>query len=79
VSVGLPGEPLTLARILVELHGGSINAHSEGPGRGSEFVVRSPVAAPGLIDPLARSAADTSTLAAIAVTPEPTTASKRLE
>jgi len=27
---------------LVELHGGSINAHSEGSGRGSEFVVRLP-------------------------------------
>ncbi len=37
---------LTLARILVELHGGSINVHSEGPGRGSEFVVRLPVGAP---------------------------------
>jgi signal transduction histidine kinase len=41
------GVGLTLARILVELHGGSITAHSEGPGRGSEFVVRLPVAAPG--------------------------------
>jgi signal transduction histidine kinase len=36
------GVGLTLARTLVELHGGSINAHSEGPGRGSEFVVRLP-------------------------------------
>jgi signal transduction histidine kinase len=41
------GVGLTLARILVELHGGSINAHSEGPGRGSEFVVRLPIGAPG--------------------------------
>jgi signal transduction histidine kinase len=40
------GVGLTLARILVELHGGSINAHSDGPGRGSEFVVRLPVGAP---------------------------------
>ncbi len=40
------GVGLTLARTLVELHGGSINAHSEGPGRGSEFVVRLPVGAP---------------------------------
>jgi K+-sensing histidine kinase KdpD len=41
------GVGLTLARILVELHGGAINAHSEGPGRGSEFVVRLPSAMSG--------------------------------
>jgi signal transduction histidine kinase len=39
------GVGLTLARMLVELHGGSIKAHSEGPGRGSEFVVRLPIGA----------------------------------
>jgi signal transduction histidine kinase len=36
------GLGLTLARILVELHGGSITARSEGAGTGSEFVVRLP-------------------------------------
>ena len=41
-SEGGLGVGLTLARTLVELHGGSINAHSEGSGRGSEFVVRLP-------------------------------------
>jgi signal transduction histidine kinase len=40
------GVGLTLARILVELHGGRLTAHSEGAGRGSEFVVRLPIAAP---------------------------------
>jgi signal transduction histidine kinase len=45
-SEGGLGVGLALARTLVELHGGSINAHSEGPGRGSEFVVRLPVGAP---------------------------------
>jgi len=40
------GVGLTLARILVELHGGGIGAHSEGPGQGSEFVVRLPIGAP---------------------------------
>ena len=40
------GVGLTLARILVELHGGRLSAHSEGPGQGSEFVVRLPVNAP---------------------------------
>ena len=35
---------LTLVRHLVELHGGSAEAHSAGEGRGSEFVVRLPLA-----------------------------------
>jgi CheY-like chemotaxis protein len=37
------GIGLSLAKGLVELHGGSIEARSDGPGRGSEFVVRLPV------------------------------------
>jgi CheY-like chemotaxis protein len=36
------GVGLTLARHLVELHGGTIDAHSEGIGRGSRFVVQLP-------------------------------------
>jgi PAS domain S-box-containing protein len=39
------GIGLTLVRTLVELHGGSVTVHSDGPGKGSEFVVRLPVAA----------------------------------
>jgi CheY-like chemotaxis protein len=39
------GIGLTLARTLVEMQGGTIEAHSDGPGRGSEFVVRLPVMA----------------------------------
>jgi CheY-like chemotaxis protein len=38
------GVGLTLAKRLVELHDGSIEAKSDGPGRGSEFVVRLPLA-----------------------------------
>lgn len=37
------GIGLTLARSLVEMHGGSISAESEGAGRGSRFVVRLPL------------------------------------
>ncbi|MES2016880.1 MAG: ATP-binding protein [Pseudomonadota bacterium] len=37
------GVGLSLARRLVELHGGSIVAHSAGISRGSEFVVRLPI------------------------------------
>jgi PAS domain S-box-containing protein len=44
-SQGGLGIGLSLAKGLVELHAGSIEAHSVGPGRGSEFVVRLPVAA----------------------------------
>jgi signal transduction histidine kinase/DNA-binding response OmpR family regulator len=39
------GVGLTLVRRLVEMHGGSVEAFSEGPGRGSEFVVRLPAEA----------------------------------
>jgi PAS domain S-box-containing protein len=39
------GVGLSLVRALTELHGGSVTAHSEGPTRGSEFVVRLPAAA----------------------------------
>jgi PAS domain S-box-containing protein len=38
------GVGLALARSLVALHDGQIEARSEGPGRGSEFVVRLPLA-----------------------------------
>jgi signal transduction histidine kinase/ActR/RegA family two-component response regulator len=37
------GIGLTLVRQLVELHGGTVEAFSEGPGRGSEFVVTLPL------------------------------------
>jgi PAS domain S-box-containing protein len=43
-SQGGLGIGLTLARTLAELHGGSLSAHSDGPGQGSEFVLRLPLA-----------------------------------
>jgi CheY-like chemotaxis protein len=38
------GLGLSLVRTLVEMHGGSVEARSAGEGRGSEFIVRLPVA-----------------------------------
>ena len=39
------GIGLALARDLVELHGGTIEARSDGPGRGATFVIRLPLGA----------------------------------
>jgi signal transduction histidine kinase/ActR/RegA family two-component response regulator len=40
------GIGLTLARRLAELHGGTVEAHSAGTGKGSEFVVKLPAIEP---------------------------------
>ncbi len=37
------GIGLALVRQLVEMHGGTVTASSEGPGKGSEFVIRLPL------------------------------------
>lgn len=37
------GIGLTLVKTLVEMHGGNVEARSEGPGKGSEFLVRLPL------------------------------------
>lgn len=44
------GIGLSLVKGLVELHGGSIEARSDGPGKGSEFLVRLPVVVEPLVE-----------------------------
>lgn len=50
------GIGLTLVRTLIELHGGQVEAQSEGPGHGSTFIVSLPVvqADAGRVEPLDR-------------------------
>ncbi|HEY3414170.1 MAG TPA: PAS domain S-box protein [Armatimonadota bacterium] len=59
-SRGGVGIGLSLVKTLVEMHGGSVEALSNGPGSGSEFIVRLGVHDPGATAPLpARSRAGT--------------------
>jgi signal transduction histidine kinase/ActR/RegA family two-component response regulator len=46
------GVGLTLARRLVELHGGTLEAHSEGTNRGSTFTLRLPALEPAAAVPV---------------------------
>ena len=51
-SQGGLGIGLSLVQRLVELHGGTVEAHSAGLGQGSEFIVRLPALSPA--EPIAR-------------------------
>jgi signal transduction histidine kinase len=46
-SQGGLGVGLAVVKRLVRMHGGSVEASSEGPGHGSQFVVRLPIEARG--------------------------------
>ena len=54
-SKGGLGLGLALVRGLVELHGGSVRAHSDGLGHGAEFLVTLPLTAPEAAAPVGNS------------------------
>ncbi|MDN5871885.1 MAG: PAS domain S-box protein, partial [Nitrococcus sp.] len=60
-SQGGLGIGLALVKSLVELHGGRIEAHSDGLGQGSEFIVRLPLAASQTRPPDTTATRDTAT------------------
>jgi signal transduction histidine kinase len=59
-SQGGLGIGLTLVRRLVEMHGGTVTAHSEGPGKGTAVIVRLPALSPKQPIPGARAAGEGS-------------------
>jgi PAS domain S-box-containing protein len=61
------GLGLAIVRQLVELHGGTVKAHSDGPGRGATFKLRLPVLSINLV-PGSKSALSDSTLKGARVT-----------
>jgi len=52
------GVGLALCRHLVELHGGTIEGHSDGPGRGAVFIVRMPWMTPDAAEAAGETGAD---------------------
>ena len=74
-SRGGLGIGLTLVRRLVDLHGGSVTARSEGLGKGSEFIVRLPACERAREEPPAqRNAAEISGRRILVVDDNPDTA-----
>jgi PAS domain S-box-containing protein len=67
---GTAGIGLSLVRSIVELHGGSVEARSGGPGKGSEFIVKLPA--------LAKQERSAEALHATSAASEPTPPTRRV-
>jgi two-component system CheB/CheR fusion protein len=65
------GVGLSLARSVIELHGGTIEAHSDGAGQGSRFVVRLPVQSNAIREPIALPARPTRRCRLVVVEDQP--------
>jgi signal transduction histidine kinase/AmiR/NasT family two-component response regulator len=59
------GVGLALVHRLVEMHGGTIKAHSDGPGRGSAFILRLPIAEAAQASPVPRRESESVTPASL--------------
>jgi signal transduction histidine kinase/ActR/RegA family two-component response regulator len=59
-TLGGLGIGLNLTKRFVEMHGGSVTAHSDGIGHGSAFTLVLPVVAPADCDPAAAASAETA-------------------
>jgi signal transduction histidine kinase len=57
-AVGGLGIGLSLVKTLVEMHGGSVTVHSDGPGTGSLFTVRLPLLSQAPPSPAGESVGD---------------------
>src|SRR5690606_19267356 len=64
-AAGGLGIGLTIVERLVRMHGGEVRAHSDGPGRGSSFVLRLPRAPAAAETPAPTPPVDAATVVAV--------------
>jgi two-component system CheB/CheR fusion protein len=68
-AAGGLGVGLSLVRSLVAMHGGTVSAYSPGEGKGSEFVVRLPLASASTAEPQPQASSEETGASRICVVP----------